>query len=559
MQSSSETMVSSAFPLSVDEPDLWDASEMPVELSRQLAVVEAISIKYANTQYEGFGSFHSENVEDVIGMDDKEYRPPSLPSFARRILSSTELQEIRTMGDNEAREEEIMQRPVARCDFGRVFRREHFVVTPKFVFLNHGAFGGALRGALEVKHRFEMMMEHQVVQYMDRILLPLALYSVRRLAEFVNADPKQIVIATNATFMLNSAMELIEKDDVVAYFDTEYLSVYKMMYFRCKKVGASLHEVPLLKYWNNPDIMGDDEALTREMCSNLPGGCTTVVVDHITSTTALLFPVFTHLIPSLKRCGVKKVIVDGAHAPLQVDLDFKALPEECQPSVFVGNLHKWCSLPKSAGFMWVHSTLVDSVHPVVLSHGSGDGLLSEFIWDGTRDHSSYLCIPAVIDFWYAQGHKRVREYCIDLLQQAAVMLSESFDTKLVSRHSPFMSLVELPKVLQTPNVTPRYLQDVLHDVYRVEVPVKKVEGRLYVRISAFVYNERSDYVYLREAVLSMSRKLGSILMRKGVSGKMEETPPDNQKVLSDKHVREKNGCGLCGLNSVSKRRRGSRF
>lgn len=37
------------------------------------------------------------------------------------------------------------------------------------------------------------------------------------------------------------------------------------------------------------------------------------------------------------------------------------------------------------------------------------------------------------------------------------------------------------------------LQELLHHQYRVEVPVKCLNGRLYVRISAHVYNELDDY------------------------------------------------------------------
>nr|CCC95345.1 unnamed protein product [Trypanosoma congolense IL3000] len=509
---SAEECSLSTFP-QLDSTSSWSVCALGAELQGRLAAAEAETIAHANKEYEGFGSFHSENVEDIMNMDSEEYRPPPLPSFAHRILSLSELQEMESAGEDEATKGIILARSVGPCCFGKTFRQQHFTITPEFVFINHGAFGGALRGALEIKHRFEIMMEGQIVHHVDRVLLPLILYSVRRIAEFVNANPKQIVLGANATFMLNSAMNLIQREDVVAYFDTEYLSVYKMLYFRCTEVGASLHEIPLQKHFRNPDIMGNDEALTNVICESLPEGCTAVVLDHITSTAALCFPVFTCLVPMLRRKGVTKIIIDGAHAPFQVELDFNALSEEAQPSLFIGNLHKWFSLPKSAGFMWVHGTLINSVFPAVRSHGAGEGLLSEFIWDGTRDHSSYLCIPAVIDFWRSQGLERVRMYCTALLEHAAVMLCSRFGTNRVSRHSPFMTLVELPEDLQAQCITPRYLQDVLHDVYRVEAPVKKVENRLYIRISAFVYNEPADYVYLCEAVLSIARKFKGFIGR----------------------------------------------
>jgi isopenicillin-N epimerase len=43
------------------------------------------------------------------------------------------------------------------------------------------------------------------------------------------------------------------------------------------------------------------------------------------------------------------------------------------------------------------------------------------------------------------------------------------------------------------------VQDYLHSE-RIECPVKTVNGRLYVRISAAVYNELEDYEHLGQAV-----------------------------------------------------------
>ncbi|KEG07607.1 hypothetical protein DQ04_09301040 [Trypanosoma grayi] len=547
-----------AEPASSDEPCMFSLDGIPAELRRRLEALDGAAITRTVSVYEGFGSFHSENVEDLVAMDTLTYRPPPLPVFSRRILGCSELQEMDVARDEDERMG-IWSRRVQLCDFGLPFREEHFAITPEFVFINHGAFGGSLRGALAMKHRYEEMMEREVVEYMDRDLLPLIVYSVRRLAEFLNASPRQVVLVQNATYALNCAMHLIEKDDVVAFFDTEYLSVYKMMYFRCTEVGASFHEIALSKYLHDASLMGDDAALTDEICRHLPTGCTTVVFDYITSTSALCLPVFTHIVPALRRCGVTKIIVDGAHAPLQLEVNLNDLPPEAQPSVLIGNLHKWFSIAKSVGFMWVHAALVDSLHSVVLSHGAGNGLLSEFIWDGTRDYGAYLCIPAAIDFWRAQGLERVRRHCSLLLQRAAEMLTHAFGTRPVARHAPFMSLVELPEALQTPCMTAKYIQDLLHDVYKVEVPVKRVEGRFYVRISAFVYNTPDEYAYLREAVLGIAREWLRSDERQLLLAQEAGNCADAPRVPCDKHIREQGGCGLTGLEPVLKRRKGSRF
>ncbi|CAJ1029493.1 hypothetical protein Q4I32_005212 [Leishmania shawi] len=572
-------------------PVRWDSIRLPPNLQALLTTSKEHTLAADVSPFEGFGSFHSKNVEDLMAVDEATYRRPAhFPTFAKRILSISEIaglvrtppedtahsrflgvsssrkrsrNEAKPCGDAVSLVEPIPKQvemvtangeysragykdlsdvtnkdselstaasrfslplvgawgpsvkhhicamanqAVAPCELGSAFRSEHFTITPDVVFINHGAFGSALVGAMLIKRLYEEHMEAEVVQFVDRELLPLIVHSIRELSRFLHADPRQVMLQQNATFALNSAMRMIDKADVVAFFDTVYLAVYKMMWFRCEEVGASLHEVGLTRFLHDAAVMGDNTALTAEICRQLPANCTTVVLDHVTSTSALCFPIFTHIIPALRQRGVRKIIVDGAHAPLQVELDFNALPPESQPTVYVGNLHKWFSSPKSAGFFWVRPDDMEKMHSVVLSHGAGEGLLSEFIWDGTRDYGAYLSIPALVDFWEKQGHSRVRDYCSHLLSSAADMLTLAFHSRKVARHSPFMSLVELPEKLQDSLITAKYIQDSLHDLARVEVPVKRIEGRYYLRISAFVYNTPDEYVYLREVILSIADK-----------------------------------------------------
>jgi selenocysteine lyase/cysteine desulfurase len=73
---------------------------------------------------------------------------------------------------------------------------------------------------------------------------------------------------------------------------------------------------------------------------------------------------------------------------------------------YVSNMHKWFCNPRGAAFLWVNPASVlghvPRVQPLVVSHGSGAGFLSDFIWDGelpsTHPHSPKITpLPLCID------------------------------------------------------------------------------------------------------------------------------------------------------------------
>jgi len=337
----------------------------------------------------------------------------------------------------------------------------------------------------------------------DRLLLPLLVYSTRSLAQFLNARPQDVVLVSNATFGLNAAINAVLRHptDKVAYLDTEYGSVWKMMRERCTQVGCSGEEIAIAKHFLDEDVVKSDEAITAYIESQIPVGTTAFVVDHLASTSALGLPIFTHIVPMLKRKGVKHIVVDGAHGPLQHELDFESLTAEQRPSVYVGNLHKWVSSPKSVGFIWCRPDLQKRMVSPVVSHGSRAGYLSEFIWDGTKDYGAYLALPAVLHFWTdVIGVQNARRYCCELMSEAEALLCEKWGTKPVPRGGPFMKLVRLPEYFQGGRFSAKFIQDALHAQYKVELPVKNVNGVLFVRISVFVNNSIDDYKVLRDSV-----------------------------------------------------------
>jgi hypothetical protein len=77
--------------------------------------------------YRGFGSFHSDNVEELIRQDDDSYAPPALPVAWSDLLPPSSQQQ--------QDEDDVLP------SFGHALRDAHFLLDSEWTFINHGAFG----------------------------------------------------------------------------------------------------------------------------------------------------------------------------------------------------------------------------------------------------------------------------------------------------------------------------------------------------------------------------------------------------------------------------------
>jgi isopenicillin-N epimerase len=89
-------------------------------------------------------------------------------------------------------------------------------------------------------------------------------------------------------------------------------------------------------------------------------------------------------------------IVDGAHAPGQLDLALDAIGAD----VYCGNCHKWLCAPKGSAFLYVRREVQHLIEPLVVSWDWDEARPwpEQNRWQGTRDPAAYLSVPAAIDF-----------------------------------------------------------------------------------------------------------------------------------------------------------------
>lgn len=436
----------------------------------------------------GFGSFHTADVEVLIAQTDAEYVPPAWPVAVARVEAEW-LARLRARGDAPA--------------FGaEAIKRELFLLEAGWTFVNHGAFGAALRPAVEVAHAWQLHMESQPLRFLDREALPLLVATIRELARRVHCSPCDLVLVPNATYGLNCIFRsAVRAGDAVLTLDITYGAVKKMLQRICAEVGATYSELPIpLPLRSGAQLVAHvDAALAERRASGRP--VTLAVFDYISSNTALLLPV--RELTRVCHARGARVAVDGAHALFSEEVDLEALGAD----FFVANAHKWLSSAKGCAMLFVDAQHRADFKPLVISHGSGRGFTSDFVWSGLMDYGKFLCLSTTLRVWDALGVARARSYCRDLLLWAARHLAARWNTELFAGDEALFSLmatVRLPGP-EAPRSEGEHeeLQDALHMRYAIEVPIKKLYNRLYVRISAHVYNTRDEYARLADAVLEL--------------------------------------------------------
>ncbi|MBL8832294.1 MAG: aminotransferase class V-fold PLP-dependent enzyme [Rhodospirillales bacterium] len=369
-------------------------------------------------------------------------------------------------------------------EFGAACRGE-FLLDPAVTFLNHGSFGATPHAVMDAAEGWRRRMEADTTGFIRRIW-PSAVAAARHAAAaFLKTDPEGLALVDNATQGANAVLQSLDfaPGDEIAVTTHGYRAVAKTVELVCRRTGA-VPRVVALPF----DGLTDD--LVVAMVGAAIGPRTKlVVVDHITSPTALVLPV-ARLVAEAKKHGVP-ILVDGAHAPGQIDLDLDALDAD----FYVGNAHKWMFAGKGAAILSVAKRWRARIHPTSISHGLGKGLHAEFDWTGTRDVGSWLSIPDGIAFGERYGWGRIRAHNDALCARAAVRIAGAYGTEICGPAGmrAHLAAIRLPVEGPADEARAIALYGALYDRTRIQAPVMAFGDRLWVRISAQIYNDMAQY------------------------------------------------------------------
>jgi isopenicillin-N epimerase len=374
-----------------------------------------------------------------------------------------------------------------------------FLLNPKITFLNFGSFGACPRPVFEAYQDFQRDFESEPVQMITVKGLKLLKESRIALANFLNCGADDLVYVPNPSYAVNAIARNIglNPGDEVLSTNLEYGACDRTWKFYCAEKGAKyvqqLIQFPLVS----------KEQFLIDFWKGFTEKTKVVFISQITSTTALILPV-KEICEEAKKRGLITV-VDGAHVPGHIPLNLA----ELEADFYTGACHKWMMTPKGSSFMYVKPAYQQLMQPLVVSWGydaeypSDSQFLDYHQFNGTRDFSAYLCIPAAISYMQENDWWKVADQSKQLVHSTLERMCALMGSKpLAPITSEFIGQMgSIP--IQTND--PIELKRVLYEEYNIEIPVMVHGSYVFIRYSINAFNTEEDLNVLADALVKIKQ------------------------------------------------------
>ncbi len=385
---------------------------------------------------------------------------------------------------------------------------QNWLLDPRVVFLNHGAFGACPERVLAAQNEWRRRLERQPLQFLVRELEGHLDAARQALAQFVGADSEDLVFVPNTSTGISTILRSLEfkPGDELLVTDQEYNASRNALNYVAERSGAHAVVVKI------PFPFRSEDELVAPVLDAVTPKTKLALLDHVTSQTGVVLPI-ARLVHELKQRGVE-TLVDGAHAPGMVPLNLKTLGA----AYFTGNCHKWMCAPKGAALLHVQRDRQHLIRPLTISHGANSArkdrsrYLIEFAWTGTTDPSAFLSVPDALRFMesalpggWPQVMKRNRALALAARKHlcAALNMAEPCPEAFIG------SLAAVPIPAAPANALPRLpfneypLQDALREKHGIETAIMSwpAAPQRALRIAAQLYNSLPQFELTTSALL----------------------------------------------------------
>lgn len=371
-------------------------------------------------------------------------------------------------------------------------------------YMNHGSYGACPRAVKEFQYKQREALLRNPMDYFAGERIKTMEENRLFWAEFTGADPEGIVHVECATQAVNTVMKSLALRGYFRSGDEILLTSHG--YNACNNVARDIAEltganVVIAKI---PFPIEDAGEVTEAILRAVTKKTRLALIDHITSETALIFPIHD-IVAGLKQRGVE-TLVDGAHAPAHVPIEL----EKLGAAFYTGNGHKWlCSAPGCA-FLYVRDDFCDRIRPLSTSHGANDpnpalsAFQKNFAWIGTRDTTPWSTPKVAFETLSRFHHDGLQGLISDnkrLLRYGYKLLLAALSQK---PHAPDDMLGTMATIILPPGDAEQLRNELRRSNFVTQLQKTSpsiVTGRS-LRISAQAYNTPEQYQGLAAALLA---------------------------------------------------------
>jgi len=379
--------------------------------------------------------------------------------------------------------------------------KSQFLLDPEIRYLNHGAFGACPKPIFEDYLQWQHQLEFNPTLFMTETGKKQLTRARNELAKYLNCSDNDLVLMPNPTTAMNTfirSFPLASGDEILST-NQEYGAIAETWKYYCKKQGANFIEQKI------PTPFKTKEEVIASFWKGLSPRTKAIFVSHITSSTALIFPV-KEICKQAKEKGLI-TILDGAHVPGHIPLDL----DDINADVYTGTCHKWMLTPKGSSFLHVRSPLKETIEPLIISWGYVNNEPTEnrfhdyHQFNGTKDYSAYLTIPASRKFFSDTNWESLMQESRKTLLDHLPMLTDAFNCKLLFEDNAFMSnICSFP--IQSTNALA--LKQELRTKYQIELPLMTNSEGNYIRVSFMPYCNGEDLEALTKALHEIRTESG---------------------------------------------------
>ncbi|KAF3925997.1 hypothetical protein ABW20_dc0107610 [Dactylellina cionopaga] len=413
--------------------------------------------------------------------------------------------------------------------FGHFLRRE-FLFPENFINLNHGSFGAIPASVMAHRQKLQLMSEQQPDQFMRYHSISLLDESRAAIAELLNVPVAEVVFVTNATSGVNVVLRnlIYEEGDVIVHFGTIYGACGRTVQYITDTSPASCVSIPLAYPILDATIISQFRSTVQEIKSagKKPK---LVIFDTVSSMPGVRFP-WEQMIVAAKEEGVLSLI-DGAHGVGNIKLDLG----ENQPDFFVSNCHKWLYTPRPAAVLYVPvrnqhliTTSIPTSHYYIpkstaqhwspLTAPAKSTFVMQFEFNGTIDMTPYLCVPEALEFRRkVGGEDAIMAYCQNLAFTGGEEVAKVLGTEVMAPDASGPDAGRCPMVnVRLPLLPiPKNEVEALYNTFTKELGKKENtfvqvyvhNGKWWVRLSAQIYLETKDFVWIANVLKSECDKI----------------------------------------------------